>query len=329
MEIYNVLKKVEQKLANSNEFDLAKQKLDSEMGYLALTCIKNKRAMSVSNNRERNKNANVDLSSIKDKIVNSASSLKNTLENTPGAKTLGYGLGGMGIGSLLGSYLTSDKSKDETDEQYKNRKMEAAVTGGIAGTALGVSAPSVLNTIKSFINSGNQPESGVSKITDSIKGSIINPTTATVAAGATGGGLLNRILSQLNGNEIAALTGKLEGIAAKDAPFIEAINKLKGKVPLIEKTFDAPNISFKPFKVPPVNIPFRPTITQKLLPTLNKILLNSTAKLNNTLGYSAAKLTQALAHSSRGKMLIAGGGLAALLGKKYLDTSAFNESAFE
>jgi len=296
MEIYNVLKKVEQKLANSNEYDLAKQKLDSEMGDLALTCIKNKRAMSIPNNSEHNKNANIDLSSIKDKIVNSASSLKNTLENTPGAKTLGYGLGGMGIGSLLGSYLTSDKSKDETDEEYRKRKMESAVTGGIAGTALGVSAPSALNSIKSFINSGNDPESGVSKITDSIKGSIINPTTATVAAGATGGGILNRILSQLNNGEIGALTGKLEGQVAKDAPFIEAINKLKGKAPLIGQ-----------FKVPPINIPFKPTIAQKLLPTLNKVL----------------------EHSSRGKMLIAGGALASLLGKKYLDTSAFNESAFE
>jgi len=296
MEIYNVLKKVEQKLANSNEYDLAKQKLDSEMGDLALTCIKNKRAMSISNNSEHNKNANIDLTSIKDKIVNSASSLKNTLENTPGAKTLGYGLGGMGIGSLLGSYLTSDKSEDETDEQYKNRKMESAVTGGIAGTALGASAPSVLNTIKSFINSGNQPESGISKITDSVKGSIINPTTATVAAGAAGGGVLNKFLSFLDKDQIAVLTGKLQGDVVKDAPFIEAINEFKGKMPLIGQV-----------QVPPINIPFKPTIAQKLLPKLNKIL----------------------AHSSRGKMLIAGGGLTALLGKKYLDTSAFNESAFE
>jgi hypothetical protein len=345
MEIYNVLKKVEQKLANSNEYDLAKQKLDSEMGDLALTCIKNKRAMSISNNSEHNKNANIDLTSIKDKIVNSASSLKNTLENTPGAKTLGHGLGGMGIGSLLGSYLTSDKSEDETDEQYKNRKMESAVTGGIAGTALGASAPSVLNTIKSFINSGNQPESGISKITDSVKGSIINPTTATVAAGAAGGGALNKFLNFLDKDEIAALTGKMTShtdffkatgrapteaeLQKINASIVDEINKLKGKTPLIQKIFNAPNISFKPFNVPPVNIPFKPTITQKLLPTLNKILGNSTAKLNNTLGYSAAKLTQALAHSNRGKMLLAGGGLAALLGKKMLDTSAFNESAFE
>ena len=328
MEIYNVLKKVEQKLANSNEYDLARQKLDSEMGDLALTCIKNKRAMSISNNSEHNKNANIDLTSIKDKIVNSASSLKNTLENTPGAKTLGYGLGGMGIGSLLGSYLTSDKSEDETDEQYKNRKMESAVTGGIAGTALGASAPSVLNTIKSFINSGNQPESGISKITDSVKGSIINPTTATVAAGATGGGALNKFLSFLDKDQIAVLTGKIQGDVVKDAPFIKAINEFKGKTPLIGQVPPI-KIPFRPFNVPPVNIPFRPTITQKLLPTLNKILLNSTAKLNNTLGYSAAKLNKILSQSSRGKMLIAGGGLTALLGKKYLDTSAFNESAFE
>ena len=40
-------------------------------------------------------------------------------------------------------------------------------------------------------------------------------------------------------------------------------------------------------------------------------------------------LNKILSQSSRGKMLIAGGGLTALLGKKYLDTSAFNESAFE
>ena len=305
MEIYNVLKKVEQKLANSNEYDLAKQKLDSEMGDLALTCIKNKRAMSISNNSKRHKNANIDLSSIKDKIVNSASSLKNTLENTPGAKTLGYGLAGTGIGSLLGSYLTSDKSEDETDEQYKSRKMESAVTGGIAGTALGVSAPSVLNSIKSFINLRNEPESGVSKITDSIKGSIINPTTATVAAGATGGGILNRILSKLDEGQIAVLTGKLEGSAAKDAPFIEAINTLKGKSPLIGQV-----------QVPPIEIPFRPTIAQKLVrPKIVQKLL--------------PYLNKVLAHSSRGKMLLAGGAAAGLLGKNMLDTSAFNESVFE
>jgi len=268
------------------------------MGDLALTCIKNKRAMSISNNSEHNKNANIDLTSIKDKIVNSASSLKNTLENTPGAKTLGYGLGGMGIGSLLGSYLTSDKSEDETDEQYKNRKMESAVTGGIAGTALGASAPSVLNTVKSFINSGNQPESGISKITDSIKGSIINPTTATVAAGAAGGGVLNRILSKLDGDQIGVLTSKLQGDSVKDAPFTEAINILKGKVPLIGDQS--------------IKIPYKPTIFQKLVPTKLMPLLN-----------------KILSQSSRGKMLIAGGGLTALLGKKYLDTSAFNESAFE
>lgn len=297
MEIYNVLKKVEQKLANSNEYDLAKQKLDSEMGDLALTCIKNKRAMSMSNNSERDKNANIDLSSIKDKIVNSASSLKNTLENTPGAKTLGYGLAGTGIGSLLGSYLTSDKSEDETDEQYKRRKMESAVTGGIAGTALGVSAPSVLNSIKSLSDLGEKPQGAIPKAIGWLGGMAFNPTTATVAAGATGGGILNRILSKLDGGEIAALTGKLEGSAAKDAPFIQAINKLKGKLPLIG-----------PVQVPPIKIPFRPTIAQKLLPTLNKVL----------------------AHSSRGKMLLAGGGLAALLGKNMLlDPSAFNESAFE
>ena len=217
MEIYNVLKKVEQKLANSNEYDLAKQKLDSEMGDLALTCIKNKRAMSMSNNSERDKNANIDLSSIKDKIVNSASSLKNTLENTPGAKTLGYGLAGTGIGSLLGSYLTSDKSEDETDEQYKSRKMESAVTGGIAGTALGASAPSVLNSIKSFINLRNEPESGVSKSIGWLGGMAFNPTTATVAAGGVGGGALNKFLSVLDKDQIAAQVSHLKPGIPDDA----------------------------------------------------------------------------------------------------------------
>lgn len=312
MEIYNVLKKVEQKLANSNEYDLAKQKLDSEMGDLALTCIKNKRAMSIPNNSEHNKNANIDLSSIKDKIVNSASSLKNTLENTPGAKTLGYGLGGMGIGSLLGSYLTSDKSKDETDEEYRKRKMESAITGGIAGTALGASAPSILNSIKSFSGLGKKPQSAISKTIGWLGGMAFNPTTATVTAGGVGGGALNKFLDYLAKDEIAAHAGKMtsnadfvrsniippaaDKIKELNKPIQEAINKLKGKSPLIGQV-----------QVPPINIPFRPTIVQKLLPTLNKVL----------------------EHSSRGKMLLAGGGLAALLGKKMLDTSAFNESAFE
>jgi hypothetical protein len=51
----------------------------------------------------------------------------------------------------------------------------------------------------------------------------------------------------------------------------------------------------------------KPNMMQKVGPLLNKIL----------------------AHSSRGKMLLAGGALTGLLGKKMLDTSAFNESAFE
>ena len=321
MEIYNVLKKVEQKLANSNEYDLAKQKLDSEMGDLALTCIKNKRAMSMSNNSERDKNANIDLSSIKDKIVNSASSLKNTLENTPGAKTLGYGLAGTGIGSLLGSYLTSDKSEDETDEQYKSRKMESAVTGGIAGTALGVSAPSVLNSIKSFINLRNEPESGVSKSIGWLGGMAFNPTTATVAAGGVGGGALNKFLSVLDKDQIAAHAGKMtsnvdfvknnitpptaDEIKKMNKPIQEVIDKLKGKSPLIGQV-----------QVPPIEIPFRPTIAQKLVrPKIVQKLL--------------PYLNRALAHSSRGKMLLAGGAAAGLLGKNMLDTSAFNESAFE
>lgn len=308
MEIYNVLKKVEQKLANSNEYDLAKQKLDSEMGDLALTCIKNKRAMSISNNSERDKNANIDLSSIKDKIVNSASSLKNTLENTPGAKTLGYGLAGTGIGSLLGSYLTSDKSEDETDEQYKRRKMESAVTGGIAGTALGASAPSILNSIKSFSGLDKKPQGAISQATGWLGGKAFNPTTATVAAGATGGGVLNKILSKLDGNEIAAEVSHLKpGIHADaEKKVLQRIAELKGKLPLIGQV-----------QVPPIEIPFRPTIAQKLVrPKIVQKLL--------------PYLNKALAHSSRGKMLLAGGAAAGLLGKTLLlDTSAFNESAFE
>ena len=53
---------------------------------------------------------------------------------------------------------------------------------------------------------------------------------------------------------------------------------------------------------------------QKLLPTLNKIL---------------PYLNKGLAHSSRGKMLLAGGAAAGLLGKTLFDTSAFNEPALE
>ena len=297
MEIYNVLKKVDQKLAASSEHDLAKQKFDFEMGELALTCVRNKSKISLSNNSESNKYANFDLSSIKDKILSSVNSIGSTVENTPGAKTLGYGLGGAAIGSLLGSNLTADKSETETEEQYKKRKTESAITGGIAGSAIGASSPSVLNAIKSLSGLGEKSQEGVgTKIIDSAVGSVINPTTLAVGAGAAGGGALNKFLSFLDKDQIAALAAKIEGNPKQDAYFIDQINKLKGMTPLIEK-----------IKINPVTVPFRPNMIQKVGPLLNKIL----------------------AHSSRGKMLLAGGAAAGLLGKKLLDTSAFNESAFE
>lgn len=322
MEIYNVLKRVEKKLASSSEYDMAKQKLDFEMGDLALTCLRNKRAMSIANNSKSNKHANIDLSSIKDKIVNSASSLKNTLENTPGAKTLGYGLAGTGIGSLLGSYLASDKSEDETDEQYKRRKMESAITGGIAGTALGVSAPSILNSIKSFSGLDKKPQGAIPQAIGWSAGKVFNPTTATMAAGAAGGGALNKLLSYAAKDEIAAHVKRMtsnadfiknnitppaaDEIKNLNKPIQEVIDKLKGKVRIIE--------DLQQKIVPPVRPGIKSMMEQKLLPTLNK-----------TLPY----LNKVLAHSSRGKMLLAGGAAAGLLGKTLFDTSAFNEPALE
>lgn len=281
MEIYNVLKKVEQKLANSNDYDLARQKFDSEMGDLALTCFKNKLA-------------NIDLSSIKDKILNSVNSANNTLQNTPSAQTLGSGLGGMGIGALLGSHLTPSKSENETDEQYKKRKRESAITGGIAGTALGVSAPSVLNSIKSF-SGAEKLNSNIPGIKDTIL-SMINPTTVTAGAGAVGGGVLNKMLTMANAGEISALAGKLTGNPADDSFFLSKINELKGKVPLIPQ-----------IEVPSIKVPFRPTIAQKLLPKLNSLLSSTT----------------------RGKLLPVGMAISALLGKSFLDTTAFNKPALE
>jgi hypothetical protein len=311
MEIYSVLKKVEQKLAASNENDLAKQKFDFEMGELALTCVKNKRAMSAVNNSGHSKSANLltktsevlfnnlgpvpapstGTNDIKDKIL--------SLFNSTGGKTLGYGLGGTAVGSLLGSYLTADKSENETEDQYKKRKMDSAMTGGIAGAALGVSAPSIMDSIKSLSGLGDKPQEGsVKKIVESVAGSVVNPTTVTVGGGVAAGGALNKFLSFLNKDEIAALTTKITGDPKNDQNFINQISKLKGMSPLIEK-------------LKPVAIPFRRNLTQqlpeKILPILNKVLGQNT----------------------RGKLLLAGGGLAALAGKKYLDTSFFNEPALE
>jgi hypothetical protein len=313
MEIHNVLKKVEQKLAASSDNDLAKQKFDFEMGELALTCIKNKRATSAANNSWHSKSANLltktseillnDLgpvpalaqapSGIKDKILG--------FLNSTGGKTLGYGLGGTAAGSLLGSYFTADKSENETEDQYKKRKMDSALTGGIAGAALGVSAPSIIDNIKSLSGLGDKPQEGaVKKTIESVAGSVINPTAVTVGGGVAAGGALNKFLSFLNKDEIAALTTKITGDPKNknDKFFIDQISKLKGMTPLIEK-------------LKPVEIPFRRTLTQqlpeKMFPILNKVL----------------------AQSTRGRLLLAGGGLAALAGKKYLDTSFFNEPALK
>jgi hypothetical protein len=156
-----------------------------------------------------------------------------------------------------------------------------------------------MDSIKSLSGLGDKPQDGsVKKIVESVSGSVVNPTTVTVGGGVAAGGALNKFLSFLNKDEIAALTTKITGDPKNDQNFINQISKLKGMSPLIEK-------------LKPVAIPFRRNLTQqlpeKILPMLNKVLGQST----------------------RGKLLLAGGGLAALAGKKYLDTSFFNEPALE
>jgi hypothetical protein len=330
MEIYSILKKVEQKLASSSELDLATQKFDSEMGDLALTCFKNKNKINATNNSEKNKLANIDLSSIKEKILSSVSSANNTLQNTAGVKTLGLGLGGMGIGALLGSHLTPDKSENETDEQYKKRKRESSITGGIAGTALGISAPSVLNSIKSFADTA-ESTSGSSKITDAIN-SMINPTTVIGGTGVAAGAVGNAFLNKLKGEEIAALTSKLTGNAQTDLPFTEAIAKLKGQIPLISKLPEGGislrgEMPWKPGMGLRLALSENPSFIQKLMwkPKVQSLI----AKANPLLAGSSKILNPLLKQTTRGKLLPIVGGLAALLGKNYLDTTAFNNPAFE
>lgn len=194
MILENVLTKVHEKLAN-DEIGLAMQKCDSEMGELALTCLRAKRVKQAQS---------PDLNSIKDFILSGLSSAGDKINSIPGGKNIAGSIGGAALGGLFGN-LSSSKGEFETDDDFKRRKRNSTLSGLVAGGAVGASVPSILNglgnTAKSIVaGDGDQKET----IKDKAK-SLLNPNTILGTAGFSGGAFLNNYLTK---NNLATLTSK-------------------------------------------------------------------------------------------------------------------------
>ena len=186
------MKKVEDKLASQPQETVLLQKFDSEIGELALNCLKN--------------------ASIKENIIGALNNVENFVTKTPAGIAGASGLGGAALGSLIGGQ-TSSKGEFETDEDYKRRHSNSVLAGALAGGAAGLGAPSIVSALS------NIPGGADEGIIQRLKSLILNPSTVTAGAGA-GAGIwgLNKHLDKLNlRREVFA--------KANDTPFVEATGK--------------------------------------------------------------------------------------------------------
>jgi hypothetical protein len=200
MTLENVLTKVHEKLAN-DEIGLAIQKCDSEIGELALTCLRKKRA----NQNQGDATQVSKLDSIKKILLDGLGTAKDKIKNTPGGTNIASGLGGAALGGLFGN-LSSSKGEFETDEDFKRRKRNSTLSGLVAGGAIGASVPSVLKGLGGTQNNESGQGDAEWALKDKVK-NIINPTTILASGGAAGGGFLNNYLTK---NNLAALPNKVK-----------------------------------------------------------------------------------------------------------------------
>lgn len=129
MNLKSLAKKIEQKIANSSDLELALQEYDAEVGQMAIDCLKNIKTAEASFSEKL-------LSKIKDVA-------QRPYANTTALSAI-TGLGGIAAGGLLGGNLVSKKEL-ESESDFKKRKRDTAIIGALAGGALGAGAPGLLN----------------------------------------------------------------------------------------------------------------------------------------------------------------------------------------
>jgi hypothetical protein len=247
MELKTLAQKIEQKIAESSDVELALQEYDAEVGQLAIRCVQN------------SKTANASFS---EKVLNKIRDIaQRPYENTMALSAV-TGLGGAAAGGLLSGNLVAKKDL-ESEADFKRRRRDTAILGALAGGALGVGVPGVLGAAGAL---GAEPPSLVERAKEKFKPGL---AVSTVAGASTGAGLRNwwarsssgalKDLKDISGPAVAestpayarlqqALGGKADptpfgpsrlvpGMAVN--PYVEFINKhpriasLMGKRPFI------------------------------------------------------------------------------------------------
>lgn len=228
MNFDSLIKRVEDKLALQPQETVLLQKFDSEIGELALNCLKN--------------------ASIKENIVGALNNVENFVTKTPAGIAGASGLGGAALGSLIGGQ-TSSKGEFETDEDYKRRHSNSVLAGALAGGAAGLGAPSIVSALS------NIPGGPEESLLGQLKSFILNPSTVTAGAGA-GAGIwgLNKHLKNLNieRRADAATRGALPFIRATgNDPISKSVKQFLTKIETAmmdhyyDPKFTAPGAIFK------------------------------------------------------------------------------------
>lgn len=175
----NFIKKVEDKLASQPYTEILRQKVDADLGELALNCVKN--------------------ASIAETIQN--------LLSTQGGQSVAAGLGGAALGGI-GTALTSSQGADESEQDFKKRRIGDSAMGALAGGAAGAAAPVAASYFKTLNEGLSTPEKSVG---EKILSMLSNPQTLATGAGAIGAQAGVNYANDRNIKFLSELTGKVKG----------------------------------------------------------------------------------------------------------------------
>lgn len=150
----SLITKIEEKLASQPVEDILRQKVDADLGEFALNCVKN---------------------------ASIAETLQGIL-STQGGQSAAGGLAGAAIGGL-GTALTASKNDDESEEEFKKRRINDSVMGGVAGGAVGAAAPIAATYFNSLNDHLSEKDPSMGQKALSFAS---NPQTLSAVAGAGG-----------------------------------------------------------------------------------------------------------------------------------------------
>jgi hypothetical protein len=220
MNLTSILEKVDKKLAE-DELGLAIQKCDAEMGELAINCLKAKKAQEIPA-------ALTDkMTQIKESLKGLIGVAKQKIDSTPGAKTVLGGAGGAALGGMFGA-MSTQKGDLETEEDFKNRRNNSAITGSLAGGAVGLSIPSLIRGL----STANETLTDKDTVRGGIRDLLINPTTILGTGGAMGGSAINKAMAILGKNELPSnLTSSNNSALRKATGNFSYLSSLTNKIP--------------------------------------------------------------------------------------------------